>query len=170
MTLLVLIKDDRSIEKFPYQYADLFADNPQVSFPEEVSEEILSEYNVYVVEPVDPPIITNKQRLIQGWPKYVGNVWQQVWNVENISIEELRAAISPVTRRQAKLALHEAGLLEQVEIKLSALEEPMRTIALINWQEATEFERNNEFIGMLGQALNLTEEQVDDLFALASTK
>ena len=74
-----------------------------------------------------------------------------------------------VTMRQARLALHAAGLLAGVEAALDALPEPPRTSARIEWDYSSEVYRNKPFVVMLGQALDLTDEQIDDLFITAAT-
>lgn len=73
-----------------------------------------------------------------------------------------------VTRRQAKLALHDAGLLPSVEPALQALSEPQKTTAIIEWEDAIEFQRDHTLITALASSLGLTEEQVDNLFIQAS--
>lgn len=84
------------------------------------------------------------------------------------SPEELRALIPPVTRRQARLALLGAGLLDDAEAALNNLDEPQRTAALIEWQDASVFQRDHPLIAAIGGALGLSESQVDDLFTQAA--
>ena len=73
-----------------------------------------------------------------------------------------------VTMRQARLALHAAGLLSQVETAIDALPEPNRTIARIEWDYAGEVHRASEFVTLLGAALELDKQSLDDLFLKAS--
>lgn len=73
-----------------------------------------------------------------------------------------------VSRRQAKLALLQANLLHLVEPALNALPEPQKTVTLIEWQDAQEFNRKHDLIESLAIVLGLTEQQVDDLFMTAS--
>ena len=69
-----------------------------------------------------------------------------------------------VTRYQAKAALLEAGLLDQCESIVQAANDPQLNIA---WQEAG-FIRLSSFVDFVGEQLNLTPEQLDDLFIAAS--
>lgn len=69
-----------------------------------------------------------------------------------------------ITARQARLVLHSKGLLSSVEPSIEALPEPERTNAKIEWEYATTIHRNNQFITVLGNALGLTESQIDELF------
>lgn len=73
-----------------------------------------------------------------------------------------------VTRRQARRALALFGLLDAVQAALDAIPDPMqRAIAQIDWDDATEFNRDDETLQMLSGALGLTDSQLDDLFILA---
>lgn len=67
------------------------------------------------------------------------------------------------SRFQAKAALHLAGLLSAVEAAI-AQADPVTQIA---WAEAVEYRRNSPTILALAGALEMTDEQVDDLFRTA---
>jgi len=77
-------------------------------------------------------------------------------------LEEWRATTS-VSKFQAKAALAQAGLLDQVKQAVASAD----TITQLAWEDATEFNRNSPTIAALSQALGLTDEQVDDLFKQA---
>ncbi len=90
------------------------------------------------------------------------------WVVAGNTIEPYEAPPPPpvttVTPRQARLALNAAGLLAAAEALIAAADQPTK----ITWEYATVFERNNPLIVALGAQLNLTEEQIDNLFVAAS--
>jgi hypothetical protein len=69
--------------------------------------------------------------------------------------------------RQARLALHSAGLLQQVEDAINALPDPPRMAARIEWDHSNTVQRNNGFVLQLGQMLGLTSAQLDTLFIAA---
>lgn len=73
-----------------------------------------------------------------------------------------------VTMRQARLALHTAGLLQSVEDAISAMPEPEQTSARIEWDYASRVERSSQFVVMLGAAIGLDDAQMDELFMAAS--
>jgi hypothetical protein len=80
-----------------------------------------------------------------------------------------RARISPVTMRQARLALLAAGRLAQANAVLNALPpSPHKDGALIEWEYATTVRRDAPLIAAMTTALGLTDEQVDDLFVAAA--
>ena len=71
---------------------------------------------------------------------------------------------SSVTPRQARLALLQVTLLDEVELLL-ANDKAMQ----IWWEYSLEINRNDEHIATMGLALGLSSLQLDDLFILAST-
>lgn len=71
-----------------------------------------------------------------------------------------------VTIRQAKLALLQAGLLDDVEAAIAASD---NRAAQIEWEYATEFRRDWPALLALQPSLGLTDQQIDDLFRLAAT-
>ncbi|WP_430438988.1 hypothetical protein [Shinella sp.] len=73
-----------------------------------------------------------------------------------------------VTRRQARLALLAAGLLTAVEAAIEGMDEPARTAAKIEWEDATEIRRDHALIASLAVELNLSSDQLDELFIAAS--
>ncbi|HBK1648153.1 TPA: hypothetical protein LGB28_000990 [Campylobacter coli] len=68
-----------------------------------------------------------------------------------------------ISIRQAKLALLEVGLLEDVEIMMQSADKATQ----ISWEYATEFERKNELILFFQQQTKLSDEFVDELFKKA---
>lgn len=70
-----------------------------------------------------------------------------------------------VTRYQAMIALKRAGLLGGVR---QLINDPQTDEEItLAWENANTFERDSPFIQALAPALNLTEEDVDNLFAAA---
>ena len=110
----------------------------------------------------------------QGWlaaPDDVEIGWThdgEAFAAPVVSAEERRAAIRPVTMRQARLALLAAGVLGDVAPALAALPSPQRDAAEIEWEYASEVRRDAPLIAALGSALGLTEDQIDDLFEAAA--
>lgn len=73
-----------------------------------------------------------------------------------------------VTRRQARLALLAAGILPAVETAIDGMDEPARTAAKIEWEDATEIRRDHALIANLAVELKLSDAQLDELFIAAS--
>lgn len=77
---------------------------------------------------------------------------------------------SSVTMRQARLALLGAGLLDSVNLAIDTIVDDMqRKAAQIEWEYAQEVQRSSGLVPLLGQALQLSEQDLDNLFLTAST-
>lgn len=81
--------------------------------------------------------------------------------------QEIERPASPVlvTPRQARLALLEAGLLDQVQAAVTAAGGATQ----IAWEYATVLDRNDALIVSIGTALDLSPSQIDALFTQAAT-
>ena len=73
-----------------------------------------------------------------------------------------------VTLRQARLALLASGLLDDVETAIDGMEEPTQTAARIEWEYSNALQRDNALVSVLGPALGLSSNQIDDLFRAAA--
>lgn len=82
-------------------------------------------------------------------------------------INALPKPIAPITvsMRQARLALLQAQLLDEINLAIQNGTEADK----ITWEYATEVNRSDALVINLSVALGLTEQQLDDLFMLAST-
>lgn len=67
---------------------------------------------------------------------------------------------SEITIRQARLALHAAGLLDDVEAAIATA----GRAAQIEWEYASVFRRDNPVLTAMQSALGLTDEMLDQLF------
>ena len=81
-------------------------------------------------------------------------------------LELLEPSPDPVVSAlQARIALKRAGLLSKVQALMATL--PEDSEARMHWEYAVTFQRNNPVLLEMAQALSLSSQQVDDLFALA---
>ena len=69
-----------------------------------------------------------------------------------------------VSMRQARLALHGAGLLDDVEAAVALADKAVQ----IEWEFSSELRRDWPTLVGLATALSLTDAQIDDLFIAAS--
>ena len=86
-----------------------------------------------------------------------------------VSLKEWERSQTKVTMRQARLALYRQGLLETVDTQIATIDEPRRVEAGIEWRHADTVERLSPLVAEVSASLNLSEEQVDELFELAAT-
>ena len=73
-----------------------------------------------------------------------------------------------VTMRQARLALLGEGLLALVSPAIDALPPADREVARIEWDYSSAVVRDRPLVAMLGAALGLSDEELDQLFITAA--
>lgn len=80
-----------TIQKFPYSIGELKKDNPNVSFPENPSKELLQEYGVFFVVSTGIEHDANTQVAIQNGCVYNESKqrWETAWSVYNLTEEEI---------------------------------------------------------------------------------
>ena len=74
-----------SVETYPYSVGQLRRDNPNVSFPKQISEDVLESYGVFPVNVVSEPSFDNRtQTLSQNdQPYHENNQWNIGWTVKD---------------------------------------------------------------------------------------
>ena len=78
---------------YPYSVAELKQDNNQTSFPSEMPNSLLAEYNMFPVEATEYPSVGFNKTVIEGQPELVNGVWKQVWTVSDATAEEHLARV-----------------------------------------------------------------------------
>lgn len=74
-----------------------------------------------------------------------------------------------VTRKQLKLQLTLSGFnMSTIDTAINSLPEPNKSIALISWNDSSEFDRNNPLLQALASMLGLTDSELDQIFIDAS--
>lgn len=86
-----------------------------------------------------------------------------------IKIDETKiptGSLPPITARQLRLGLVLNGFaLDQVTATIDAIpDEQDRAVAKIEWEYASQFERDHHLIEQVGTALGLTGEQIDAMW------
>ena len=100
---------ENKVTKYPYSFSQLKDDNKDTSFPAEMSDERLVEWNVYSVKPTTTPEVDHTKNVTEGTPirQKARNAdgtfkadnpetpeneaweWVQVWNVTDASADEI---------------------------------------------------------------------------------
>lgn len=99
---------------------------------------------------------------------------RQCTQEEQASIDALRAAAllpqvpHSVTRKAARLALLNSGKFHTVQTAISSLNDPDRTRTQIEWDDSTMFERASPTVILLGTAIGLSSDDLDQLFIQAA--
>ena len=92
--------------------------------------------------------------------------WQTEGGVADIEPEPPVPVPSPVSRFQARAALHLAGQLAAVEALMQSPSTPV--LARLAWQEAIEFRRESPTVAAMGAALGMSDADIDALFVAAA--
>lgn len=115
-------------------------------------------------ESIVPDDMSNRHRqMIAEW-EAAGNT------IPPYVVPDLPLAMPALTRRQLRLGLLSIGLTnDEIEAHIAAIEDPTeRAAALIEWQDASSYERNHPVLVEVATALGLPPEQVDALWLWAS--
>lgn len=169
--------------------AQVKRDNPNVSLPSVWTSATLDALGVdAVLESPKPAPSGDYKLVVRDGVEFVGTNWVQAWkevdqfveytNEEDVvvTVEEQiaayeaqkaaeRRATMTCTPRQARLALASQGLYEAVQTSVVAISDEAR----IEWEYATTIERTSPLIDAMKGALGMTDEDLDNLFALAVT-
>jgi len=78
---------------YPYSVAELKQDNNQTSFPSEMPNSLLAEYNMFPVEATEYPSVGFNKTVVEGQPELINGVWKQVWVVSDATAEEHLAKV-----------------------------------------------------------------------------
>lgn len=101
--------------------------------------------------------------------------WIEESYVRDLSQEEIAQRLpqppSTCTPRQLRIALIRSGIsLSTIEAQIDAISDPVqKEIARAEWEYALEIKKEHPLVGMIAGALNLTEQQINDIFVLAVT-
>ena len=83
------IKVSGSNITYPYSLNQLRSDNLNVSFPQTISDEILSDYHTYRVIPIGLDNNDYTKNYEEGTPTQSGSVYVQNWLITSASVEEI---------------------------------------------------------------------------------
>lgn len=151
--------ENGALKTYPYVASQLRADNPDVSFPTEISEVVWAEFGVVEVQETARPEPALYHYVMEGAPELIEGVWTQTWAQY---LKDVPSAISPL---QARRALRATGLKPAVDAYVATLsEEDQET-----WEYAIEVRRDNAIIAAGAAQLGLGEADIDNLFRLGET-
>jgi hypothetical protein len=172
MSVYVLAVDG-IVQKYPYTKTDLRFDNPTVSFPFDLTDELAAKFNVFpVVETTLPSYDAMTQNLIWFNPTLSHGDWIQNWGVVDASSDEIAQRLHDarqsmiVSPFQAKAALHNAGKLENIISYVN--NQSTDPVVRLAYENATEWKRLSSMISDISSKLGLTDAEVDSLFLAAA--
>ena len=110
----------------------------------------------------------------ENLPEAPVQTWEILDGVVTVNPEKLaayhRSIMPSLNRRQFKLALLENGLLNTFEEMIESIEDPtIKARIQIEYSESECFERSNESVQYMLGVLELTSDQVDEMWRFAMT-
>ena len=147
-----------------YSIAALKLDNPNVSFPSDITNAVLAEWDVYPLKSVAQPAYNELyQRLEEADPVQIDGEWCTAWNVIDLTADEVnqKRFNMSITPRQARLLLSRMGLLTDIQ---TYLENQGNEEALIEWEYATSYNRLSQWVLSVQTQMAWTDEQLDQMF------
>lgn len=109
-------------------------------------------------------------------PKPTGyHVWKDGNWVDQRTAEQIKASemklLTPLTRRQFRMAFILNGYdLDDIKAKILEIEDiQTRQLTLVEWEDATTFERDNASLIMMAELLGLEDDQVNAMWEQALT-
>lgn len=181
---------DGVVVDYPYGLSELQRDNPNTSFPEQMSEERYLDWNILPVEPHNPPAHDYlTQNCVRVLPTLQDGKWVETWQVSAASPEEvaqrtagLRAGlrlsfaqlmIGLVTEAwitQAEGEAWLAGVLPlSVALVIDALPLDQRFAAKARALRPSEVLRNDPLVSAMGTAAGKTPAEIDTFFQTYAT-
>jgi hypothetical protein len=150
----------QTIVEYPYSLAKLKADNPNTSFPREVSDELLAEFGVYPVLDTEQPTPGEFERVVEALPMFSDGAWRKQWT--------LAVAIAPprITslqfRREVRARNRKTQFLNWLSTASEGVQEYFQFTDIIRMTD-------QEFQAFV-TAQNFTQTQVDQFFIAASKR
>ena len=84
---------DETVATYPYLITALRREYPNVSFPSPLTEEVLADFDVFLVQPTPQPACRWYQRIEEITPKKTNGEWAQQWQVINVSTDDRNALV-----------------------------------------------------------------------------
>jgi hypothetical protein len=86
---MYVLAPNQAVETFPYSIGALRRDNPNTSFPKNPPDELLAEWGVFPVEPVEPSLDPATQSANRLDPVFTDGKWVDTWDVYTVDQEEI---------------------------------------------------------------------------------
>jgi hypothetical protein len=94
-----------AVATYPYSFAMLRRDNPQVSFPQDMSDDRLEEFGVFAIAPTAKPTVDLTKNIVEAKPVLANGMWTQAWTVVDASAEEIAARQRAATDDAARMSI-----------------------------------------------------------------
>jgi hypothetical protein len=88
---MYVLTDNQNVKKYPYSIDELRRSHPNVSFPRDMSADVLAEYNVYQVYATNPIFNLDTQVCSENGCVYNSETkrWEVAWLIRDFTQEEI---------------------------------------------------------------------------------
>ena len=88
-----VLTDGSNVKAYPYNIGLLRRDNPNVSFPASMADAMLTDWNMFPVQPtLQPAFNPLTHECVEGKPENANGQWRQTWTVNALSEYAAQAA------------------------------------------------------------------------------
>lgn len=101
-------------------------------------------------------------------PEHAGIGWTYDGTTWTAPVPAPAPVPAVASMRQARLALLQAGKLQDVDAAIAALPSPAKEAAQVEWEYATEVSRDSALMQQLAAAIGLDDAALDALFTQAA--
>jgi len=138
--------------------------NPNVSFPEMLTNEMIAPYGAAFAEPASP--VPDGKRIVSTSFVETNGQWAQVHTLEDIPPPTVAEIVLSPT--QFHTALRVNGLDAAVKTAISEMpDQVQKASAEVRLEYASAFHRTDPLVTALASAVGLTDEQVDAMWIAA---
>lgn len=114
-----------SVDQYPYTVGQLRRDNPNTSFPKNISEETLNAWGVYRVSQEQEPSVDHETQYTErnSTPTYDGSSWVVGWTIQTKTAEEqeqYRAGFAESNREKRNILLSETDWWASSDLTMTA--------------------------------------------------
>ena len=121
--MLLIKATNDTVQKYPYSVGLLRKENPNTSFPKQVSAEDMAAFNVYPVTEVTPTV-SDTQKLVKVWtPTLVGGDWvlaHEAVDLTSDDIAEATAVLAANMREERNKRLAATDWTSSSDVTMSA--------------------------------------------------
>tara|TARA_R110000851_G_scaffold72040_1_gene159963 strand:+ start:564 stop:1016 length:453 start_codon:yes stop_codon:yes gene_type:complete len=121
--MLLIKATNDTVQQYPYSVGLLRKENPNTSFPKQVSAEDMAAFNVYPVTEVTPTV-SDTQKLVKVWtPTLVGGDWvlaHEAVDLTSDDIAEATAVLAANMREERNKRLAATDWTSSSDVTMSA--------------------------------------------------
>lgn len=137
------------------------------TIPSTVDVAALIAAGIRLVHPSPRPDAVEGMQIVEGQPEQRDGIWWQTWGLEPAPPQPPSPVPEEVTLWQFRAALRLSGNFERVQYALAQLSTPESILAAELFEYGNKITRRSTLASEIMRVLQVTDEEVDDLFRQA---